>query len=290
MPAESARPRSWNDHTANLLRAGVVACLFAVASCASQPVEPEPASEPTASANQASDAASAPPVPSTAKDIEPTVVAYEAPPDPLIRVNRAVFAFNDVTYRYVISPVSKGYETVVPRPVRAGIGNAFDNIKMPIRTVNFLLQGRFRAAGIDTTRFLVNSTVGLAGLFDPAKAWMGLEQEDTGFADTLDGYGAGQGTFVVLPFYGPADLRRGSGLVVDYFLNPIPYLAEQPEATLINGFDLLQEYGPSAQQYKKLQEHAEDPYIFMRNLYMQGVQRDEDYPRKSPNLPDEAQQ
>ncbi|WP_348673223.1 VacJ family lipoprotein [uncultured Abyssibacter sp.] len=282
MLAEFARPESSDSLTAGLLRGLLLVLLVVLAGCASRPVEPEADATAEPSAQQAP--------PATAKDIEPTVVAYEPPPDPLIRVNRAIFAFNDVTFRYVFAPLSKGYEFVVPRPVRTGIGNAFDNIKMPIRTVNFLLQGRFRAAGIDTTRFLVNSTVGLAGLFDPAEAWLGLKQEDTGFVDTLDGYGAGQGTFIVIPFYGPADLRRGSGLIVDYFLNPIPYLVDQPEATLINGFDLFQEYGPSAQQYKKLQKEAEDPYIFMRNLYMQGVQRDEDYPRKSPNLPDEARE
>ncbi len=218
------------------------------------------------------------PLPETAKVIQPTVVAFEPPDDPLMGFNRAVFAFNDVTYRYAFAPLSRGYEAAVPEPVRASIGRAFDNIKMPVRTVNFLLQGELRSAGIDTARFLVNSTLGLAGLFDPAASLLGLEPEDTGFAETLRRYGSGQGTFIVLPFYGPSDLRSGSGLLVDYLLNPIPYLVDQPEATAINVFDAFQANGPRVRQYVQLREEAEDPYLFMRDLYWQGELRNAIYP------------
>lgn len=241
--------------------------------CAAHSPRPDSQSEPVARTQPDGSAVS-----STAKSIEPTVVSYEAPADPLIGFNRAVFAFNDVTYRYAFAPLSRGYEAVVPGPVRTSIGNAFDNIKMPIRTVNFLLQGEFREAGIDTARFLVNSTLGLAGLFDPADSLLGLQAEDTGFAETLERYGSGQGTFIVLPFYGPSDLRSGSGLLVDFLLNPVPYLVNQPEATAINVFDAFQDNGPQVRQYVKLRDEAEDPYLFMRDLYWQGELRNAAYP------------
>ena len=270
----------------SLLRAGRMlsvmvawAIWLMVAGCASAPVDPGDAS--SASAVIAETQPDGTPVPDTAKAIEPTVVSFEPPPDPLMGFNRAVFAFNDVTYRYAFAPLSRGYEAAVPQPVRQSIGNAFDNIKMPIRTVNFLLQGKFRSAGIDTARFVVNSTLGLAGLFDPAASLFGLEAQQTGFAQTLQRYGSGQGTFIVLPFYGPSDLRSGSGLLVDYLLNPIPYLVDQPEATALNVFDAFQDNGPRVQQYVKLRDQAEDPYLFMRDLYWQGELRNAAYPEEA---------
>jgi phospholipid-binding lipoprotein MlaA len=217
------------------------------------------------------------PAPGSAAALEPTVVGYSDFKDPLIWMNRGIFAFNDVTYRYLLIPFGKGYVKVVPEPARESVGNFFDNIKMPIRAVNHLLQLEMKLLGRDLGRFGINTTLGLAGLFDPAKAWWGLEQADTDFDETLSRYGMGYGIYLVLPILGPSDLRNSASLVAGHFLNPILYLTENPERSAIQGFDVFQDFAPGAERYEILREKTEDPYIFFRNLHLQGVQRDEDY-------------
>ena len=208
---------------------------------------------------------------------EPTVVAHREYHDPLIRVNRAVFAFNDVVYRYAMIPIAEGYQWLLPQPVRNSIGNAFHNIKMPIRSINYLAQGKAKAAGIDVTRFVINTTIGLAGLFDPAANWFSLDRSDNSFEQTVNHYGGGYGLYLVLPFLGPSDLRNGSAVIADYVLNPIPYMTSQPDTTLIMAADQLQSFGPQASRYEKLRAASDDPYLFFRNLYLQSVQRDAAY-------------
>lgn len=204
----------------------------------------------------------------------PTVVAHRDYHDPLIRVNRAMFAFNDVVYRYAMIPIAEGYQWLLPQSVRASIGNAFHNIKMPIRSINYLAQGKARAAGVDVMRFVINSTVGIAGLFDPAAKWFALEGSDNSFEQTVSHYGGGYGLYLVLPFLGPSDLRNGSAVIADYLLNPIPYMTSQPDTSLIMAADQLQSFGPQASRYEKLRAKSDDPYLFFRNLYLQSVQRD----------------
>lgn len=207
---------------------------------------------------------------------EATVVGYseEQFDDPLMGFNRAMFAFNDISYRYVMIPVVNTYTEYTPQPVRTGIANVFANIKSPISIVNHLLQGEAGEAGRNTLRFLVNSTVGIAGIFDPAEAWLDVPAQTTGFSDTLEQYGTGYGTYLVLPFLGPADLRRGTGVVADYFLNPIPYLTEQPDTFYIMAADALQGFSGKAESYETLREKSDDPYVFFRNMYLQGKLRD----------------
>ena len=207
-------------------------------------------------------------------DVEPTVVAYDDYRDPLQRMNRAVFAFNDVIYRYAMIPVAKGYNWLLPAPARTSIGNAFHNIAMPIRSLNYLAQLKPKQAGVDVLRFVINSTVGLLGLFDLAEHWFDLARTDNGFENTLSHYGSGYGTYLVLPIVGPADLRSGSALVADYLLHPVPHMTRQPDTSYIMAADQLQSFAGRAEQYEKLRARSDDPYLFFRNLYLQGVQRD----------------
>jgi phospholipid-binding lipoprotein MlaA len=209
--------------------------------------------------------------------VEPTVVAYHDYHDPLIRINRAIFAFNNVTYRYALIPLGKGYLRAVPEPVRQSIGNFFTNLKTPIYLVNHLIQLKGKPMVRSLQRFGINTTIGLLGLFDPAGNWYGLERAETDFEDTLIRYGAGYGAYLVLPVFGPSDIRNGLSLVVDQFLNPIPYLVDDPWANVIRGFDYFQEFAPEAEQYEIIRRESEDPYLFLRNLYLQGIQRDADY-------------
>lgn len=208
--------------------------------------------------------------------VEPTVVGYPEPRDPLMPLNRAIFAFNDVTYRYLLIPVSKGYLRVVPAPVRTGLGNFFYNLREPLFMVNHLLQGSAAPAGRNLLRFGINLTIGLFGLFDPARDLFELEREETDFEDTLARYGAGYGVYLVLPLFGPSDTRAGMSRLVDYYLHPAHYWAEDDE-TAIRSVDYFQEYAPTAEEYETIRRKAEDPYIFFRNLYMQGLRRDVDY-------------
>lgn len=212
-----------------------------------------------------------------ATEIEPTVVSYPEYRDPLMGLNRAIFAFNDVTYRYLLIPLSEGYLRVVPEPVRNSVGNFFYNIKTPVYAVNHLLQGEPRRTGRNLLRFGINTTIGLLGLFDPASKLWGLQPEETHFEQTLADYGAGYGVYLVLPIFGPSDLRNGASLVVDHFLNPVIYLTENPETNVILGVDFFQQGAPGASRYETIRQKSKDPYLFFRNLYLQGVQRDAEY-------------
>jgi phospholipid-binding lipoprotein MlaA len=219
------------------------------------------------------------PSPLAGTGIEPNVVSYtvvEEVDDPLIRLNRAIFAFNDVSYRYVLIPFARVYNEV-PTPVRSSIGNFFDNIKSPIPFTNHLLQGEGRQAGVDFLRFGINSTVGLLGLFDPATKWFELERVNTGFGATLAQYKVGRGPYLVMPFAGPSSIREGSGTVLDSLLNPLGYIMEEPDGTITRVFDNMQEYAPNAPAYLELRKNSSDLYIFMRNAHLQDIQRDAEY-------------
>ncbi|WP_232305626.1 MlaA family lipoprotein [Gilvimarinus polysaccharolyticus] len=210
-------------------------------------------------------------------DISPTVVSYTDYHDPLIKVNRAIFAFNDFSYRYVLIPLANGYVKVLPLPVRNSVSNFFYNIKSPIYFANNLLQLEGKLACRNLARFIINSTLGIGGLFDPAEAWFGLERAEAHFDDTLIAWGADYGLYIVLPLLGPSDVRDGSSAITGYFLNPLNYLFEDPERLGIQGTDYLQDYASDAERYKALYDQSEDPYLLFRNLYLQSIMRDADY-------------
>lgn len=203
-----------------------------------------------------------------------TVADYR---DPLMGFNRAVFAFNDVSYRYVLAPAANTYQTVTPAPVKAGIGNFFYNLRTPVYALNHLFQGKPGQTVKDLGRFLVNTTVGIAGIFDPADSWLDMERQVTSAGDTLAQYGVGYGAYLVLPFIGSSNLRNAGGMMLEMPLNTIEYLVDDPEGTFIRVFDNFQLYSPMIQSYTDITSESEDPYIFMRNLHIQGIQRDAAY-------------
>jgi phospholipid-binding lipoprotein MlaA len=210
-------------------------------------------------------------------DVDPDVVGFSEYNDPLIGFNRAVFHFNDYVYRYALIPAGKGYIRAVPQPVRTGIGNVFHNIKTPVYLLNHLFQGEPELAGRDLARFAVNSTIGVLGIFDAAESVFEIERQDTRTDDTLREYGAGYGFYLVIPFLGPSSARGGAGALFDYLMNPIPYLLDDPESTIVTSFDYFQRFAAEAERYETLREKAEDPYTFFRNLHLQGVLRDQAY-------------
>lgn len=192
--------------------------------------------------------------------------------DPLEPVNRAFFVFNDKLYFWVLKPVSEGYSLVVPRAVRECAGNFFFNIKTPVRLVNTALQAKFSRSGVELARFAVNTTVGVAGLWDPARSWLKLSPSDEDFGQTLGKYGVGEGVYLCLPVMGPTNLRDTLGRAGDYFLDPVSYLYlnHQNEAALeIRGGEAVNLTSMRLGDYEAFKEASFDPYSAMRDSYTQ---------------------
>lgn len=140
--------------------------------------------------------------------------------DPLEPVNSAVFEFNYRLDKYVIKPVAKVYNFFIPPDVQQSFSNVFQNIRFFPRLLNNLFQGKFEGAGIEMSRFLINSTLGVGGLFDPAGIMFELKTPPEDLGQTLGTYGMGPGPFLMVPFFGPFTLRDGVGFIGDIFLNP----------------------------------------------------------------------
>jgi len=189
--------------------------------------------------------------------------------DPLQPWNRAMFHFNDKLYFWLLKPVSRGYRAVIPTPVRSGVRNFFHNLTAPIRMVSALLQGKGRKASAELTSFLINSTVGVLGFGNPAKRWPELSPSEEDLGQTLATYGIGDGFYIVWPILGPSTLRDSVGMVGDWFLDPVSYV-EPFEAYL--GFWTLENVNDTSFRigdYESLKEAAVDPYIALRNAYIQ---------------------
>ena len=204
----------------------------------------------------------------------PSVVSYQPPEDTLRFINEPIFKFNDIAYRYVLSPLASGYENIVPEPVDKSISNFFYNLREPLYAINHLLQGDIRSSGKSIARVLINSTVGVLGLFDAADNLVDVERNKTTFGDTLASYGVGYGTYVVLPLLGPSDLRDTASLTFNYFAHPLNYINDDEVATQLLLADGVQAQIPILAQYPNVLADVENPYEFVRNLYMQNLLRD----------------
>ena len=187
--------------------------------------------------------------------------------DPWERMNRATYHFNDAFDKAVARPVARGYQKATPHFVQTGIRNFFDNIDTPIVMVNDLLQGQFRPFLTDTGRLLLNTTVGIGGLFDPATA-AGLEKNDRDFGQTLGKWGVHSGPYVVIPFLGPSDVRDVFGKAVDTYSTPRSYINN---VYWRYGLWLTDKIDERARLLgtDKLLDGAYDPYKFLRNAYLQ---------------------
>lgn len=189
--------------------------------------------------------------------------------DPIEPVNRAIFTLNDKAYFWFFKPVAKGYNFVVPQGVRVAVRNFFSNLATPIRVANNLLQGKFRATGTELLRFTINSTIGMAGLLDPAHDGFHLEKQGADLGQTLGRYGLGQGMYLVLPLLGPTTLRDGAGFAGDLFLDPISYIRPAEAAVGVNAYKRENDLSLRIGQYEDLTGSALDPYVAVRDAYAQ---------------------
>lgn len=194
--------------------------------------------------------------------------SYE-PADPLEPVNRQIFAFNNTVDRYVAEPVARGYVKVIPAPVRGGISNFLDNLGYPVVIVNDLLQLKLWQATRDTGRFLFNTTVGLAGILDPATD-IGLHANNEDFGQTLGHWGVGEGWFLMLPFLGPSTNRDLVGSVADGFATPVYYLEGPYQEETRVGLIVIGAIDTRAGLLgtEKLMADQLDPYVFLRSAYL----------------------
>jgi len=190
--------------------------------------------------------------------------------DPLEPINRLFFHFNDKLYFWVLKPVARGYAKVVPKPVRARVKNFFLNLAAPIRMVNCLLQGKFKSASNELVRLIVNTTVGALGLEDVAKEKLDLPPQQEDLGQTLGRLGLGPGIFINWPFFGPSSLRDSVGMLGDFFLDPINYLAPSTKENLtVKGYKTVNKTSLTIGEYEKFKNAALDPYVSMREAYYQ---------------------
>ena len=197
---------------------------------------------------------------------EPQLIA-----DPIEPWNRFWFGFNDIFYLYVANPAYRFWETVTPRQLRTGIKNVFHNLLFPMRFINNLLQFRFKEAGVEFGRFIVNSTAGLGGLVDVAKhkkTIVPVHPEGEDFGQTLGRWGFGHGFYIVWPFFGPSSVRETFGRAGDYFMYPAFWASYVIHPWYVPSgiqtgffFNDLDDVLPT---YFDLKKAAVDPYIMMR--------------------------
>ena len=189
------------------------------------------------------------------------------PSDPWERMNRGTFGFNEGADRWVIAPIAKGWDFVIPDPVERSIRKFFVNSRIPIHFVNALLQAKLVAAFEDLTRFVVNTTIGVAGFFDPATHF-GLEAHHEDFGQTLGYWGVPPGPYLVLPIFGPSNPRDTGGLIVDSASLVYPWFVPIYVSPAIGVFDLLNRRSLVLDSIAAEREAALDYYVFVRNAYL----------------------
>ncbi len=218
----------------------------------------------SAGAAQAEDAAL--PVPAGVTEPTPEAAAAHAAGDPLEPMNRAIFTFNEKVDAWVLRPVAVAWDKVIPTPVEHGLDNAFENIRFPIHLVNNALQGKIDATGTTIFRFLINSTIGIAGFFDVAKH-LGMPRHNADFGQTLGVWGVPPGPYLVWPLLGASSVRDSAGMAVDSYINisglfvDWPYLAGQRVLETVNSRALLLD------DIDRAREASFDFYVAVRAAY-----------------------
>lgn len=189
------------------------------------------------------------------------------PRDPWEKFNRTSFKINDALDRAILRPTARAYVRVTPRVIRTGVNNFFSNLETVSTLVNDLLQGKVVAAGHDTGRFLLNSTLGLGGLLDPASD-AGLDKNDEDFGQTLGKWGVPSGPYLMIPLLGPSTVRDGLARIPDRYTDPAHYLEDDSTRFLITAVEVVDMRAGLLRLDDQLNS-AYDRYAFVRDAWMQ---------------------
>lgn len=213
---------------------------------------------------------------------DPTLPAPATQPssyDPWEKYNRRVHRFNEAIDRRVAKPLANAYVKVVPRPVRLGVGNFFNNLGQPVSAINALLQGKPKQAGQALGRFLLNSTLGIGGVFDPASSAK-LPNKSEDFGQTLGVWGWKRSRYVELPLFGPRTVRDALGMAGDAPLSPIRPIENDKLRVFLQGLQLV-DVRTQLLSVDRMREGATDDYALVRDAWMQRRQYQISGERKS---------
>lgn len=191
--------------------------------------------------------------------------------DPYEAQNRKIHQFNKNRDRQIVRPVALAYSNTMPDDVEIVVSNVSDNLGLPGQVINNLLQGDLRMAGNNTLRFLINSTAGFAGIFDPSSE-LGLPKDDTDFGETLHVWGAGEGRYQELPFLGPSTERDTAGRIVDFAIDPMRAILPRVDRNIATGVkvtDVLGTRGRFSETVDSVLYDSADSYAQARLLYLQ---------------------
>lgn len=266
------RSRTMRHLAPGLLIAGLMAFLSPAGLA-----QEDAAAAASAAATAAADAATEYP------DEEEDEYAVAQVSDPFERYNRTVFKFNDSLYRHVVRPVSRGYESVTPAPLRRGLVSFFDNIRFPVRFAGCVLQGKFDRAAAETGKFVVNTTAGLGGFIKVSNRFKTLQVPEEDIGQALGKWGVPAGPYLVLPVFGPANPREIAGRVGDYVLTPTTWGrgSVMPEdiqvmkelswewRLSISALDAVSTFPELISAYDSFNKSAIDPYISFRDGFLQ---------------------
>lgn len=193
--------------------------------------------------------------------------------DPLSGFNEPMFTFNLKLDDWVLRPVASGYASVLPQPARESVGRFFDNVRVIPRFANNLFQLKLAEAGGEVARFGINSTVGVAGLFDPADSWFGLKEHPNDFGLTIRYYGVPTGPYVMLPFFGPSTVGDTVGLVADGAMDPLSYLVPWWITLVVNtgqrAVEAVNYRSLHLNQFEEADRYAIDLYGAVQDAYLQ---------------------
>ena len=203
--------------------------------------------------------------------------------------NRGIYKFNDTIDKAALKPVAKGYRKVTPQFVRTGIGNVLSNLEYPGTFINQFLQGKVVLGLKDTGRFLLNSTLGVAGIFDVATDW-GMPSRPRDFGETMGTYGVPPGPYLVLPFRGSTDVRDFAGNYLDGYATPLRYVRYDGRnyvGLMKSTLGSINNRANNLVTYRDIERASVDYYATMRTWYMERRARlIEDTPVRTAELPD----
>jgi len=192
--------------------------------------------------------------------------------DPYEETNRDIHDFNKGLDRALVGPVASGYSTAVPDHLETRVVRLAENLSLPGDVVNNMLQLNMRGAFRDTARFLVNSTLGLGGLFDPASEMGMAAPTNTDFGATLKAMDVGEGPYVALPVLGPSTSRAAVGIVGDFLISPLRIFVGSPENYIVTGAGIasgLSRRDQLSDTIEQILYESEDSYALSRSIYLQ---------------------